>query len=310
MQELRIGQIGWGTVGASFGRLIAEGRVPARLTRIAVRDAGRPRAQALPPHATLVAAEDLVMDADVDVVVELAGGTDAPLRWARDTLETGRPYVTANKALLATCGGELAGLARACHGALLASASVGAGTPMIETVAHFASTGEIRRLRGVLNATTTYILSRMGAGNSYEDALREAQEAGYAEADPAFDVDGRDAAQKLAILASVAWGRWRSESEVECHGITGIAVDGGRAGTALRLVAEATPDKLRVAPTEVDAASALGATRGVDNVLEIELADGSTFRIAGPGAGGDVTARAVYADVATLAAGERPVLFG
>ena len=310
MQELRIGQIGWGTVGASFGRLVAEGRLPARLTRVAVRDAGRPRAQAFPESATLVAAEDLVTDTDVDVVVELAGGTDAPLRWARAALEAGRPYVTANTALLATCGVELARVARACNGALLASASVGAGTPMIETLAHFAATVEIRRLRGVLNATTTYILSRMAEGRTYGDALREAQEAGFAEANPSFDVDGRDAAQKLAILASVAWGRWRSESEVERRGIRGIAVDGARAATAVRLVAEATPEQLRVAPIEIDAASAMGATRGVDNVLEIELADGSTFRIAGPGAGGDVTARAVYAAVARRAACERPGLFG
>lgn len=310
MQELRIGQIGWGTVGSSLGRLVESGRIPARVTRLSVRDADAPRRHPLPEKAVLMSPDDLVVDEHVDVVVELAGGTDAPLGWARATLQRGRPYVTANKALLATCGGELAEIAGASGAAVLASASVGAGTPMIETVAHFASTSEIVRLRGVVNATTTYILSRMGEGRSYDEALREAQDAGYAEADPSFDVDGRDAAQKLAILASVAWGRWRGESEVETEGIVGVSVDGSGTQHTVRLVVEATPDRLRVAPQEVAVESPLGATRGVDNVLEIELADGSTFRLSGPGAGGDVTARAVYADLARLAAGERPVLFG
>ena len=112
--------------------------------------------------------------------------------------------------------------------ALLGSASVGGGTPMIETVQHLAATGEIERIRGVVNATTTYILSAMGDGRSYDEALREAQEAGYAEADPSFDVDGRDAAQKLAILASVAWGTWRPEADVKAEGIVGLKVEPGR----------------------------------------------------------------------------------
>ena len=99
---------------------------------------------------------------------------------------------------------------------------------MIETVQHLAATGEIERIRGVVNATTTYILSAMGDGRTYDEALREAQEAGYAEADPSFDVDGRDAAQKLAILASVAWGKWRPESDVKAEGIVGLTVEPGQ----------------------------------------------------------------------------------
>ena len=137
-------------------------------------------------------------------------------------------YVTANKALLATHGAELAEIARRRSAALLGSASVGGGTPMIETTEHMASTGEIARLRGVVNATTTYILSAMGQGQSYEEALDEAQAAGYAEADPSFDVDGHDAAQKLAILASVAWGRWRPATDVDDRGHRRVGRGGGR----------------------------------------------------------------------------------
>jgi homoserine dehydrogenase len=245
--------------------------------------------------------------APVDIVVELAGGVDEPVAWARLALRRGVPYVTANKALLATHGGELAGLAAANGAALLGSASVGGGVPMLETVAHLAATRSIARLRGVLNATTTYILSAMSDGKTYSDALREAQEAGFAEADASFDVDGHDAAQKLAILAGVAWGEWRSESQVERHGIRGLEVGDGQ---VIRLVADATPDRLSVAPVELPPDSPLGSTTGIDNVLEVDVRAAGTFRISGPGAGGRVTAGAVYADVARLVAGERPILFG
>ncbi|HEU5325982.1 MAG TPA: homoserine dehydrogenase, partial [Candidatus Limnocylindria bacterium] len=238
--------------------------------------------------------------------VELAGGLDGPLQWARAALDRGMPYVTANKALLATHGAELAELAERRAAALLGSASVGGGTPMIETVQHLAATGDIERVRGVVNATTTYILSAMGEGRSYADALREAQEAGYAEADPSFDVDGRDAAQKLAILASVAWGRWRPESDVETAGIRDLTV---AAGDTVRLVAEATPDQRRVAPTPVEGDDPVARAIGVESVLEVTVRDAGVFRVSGPGAGGRATAGAVYGDLARLVTGERPILF-
>jgi homoserine dehydrogenase len=305
MSELRIGLIGWGTVGSALGRLVLDGPLPIELACVAVRDRARQRAARLPASIRVASAEE-ALEA-VDVVVELAGGIDGPLAWARGTLSRGAPYVTANKALLATHGEELARLASRHRAALLGSASVGGGTPMIETVAHLAATGAITCLRGLVNATTTYILSAMGAGRSYDDALREAQDAGYAEADPSFDVEGRDAAQKLAILASVAWGRWRPESEVETRGIVGAEVAPGQ---VVRLVAEAVAERLTVAPMQLEPSSPLAAASGVESMLEVETTDGAVFRTSGPGAGGAVTARAVYADLARLVAGERPILFG
>jgi homoserine dehydrogenase len=302
---LRIGLIGWGTVGSALGELVLSGPLPLELACIAVRDPARDRGSALPAGVRIGSPTDAL--AAGEVVVELAGGTNEPRDWARATLERGRPYVTANKALLATHGAELARLAEANGGALLASASVGGGTPMIETVQHLATTRAIARLRGIVNATTTYILSAMGEGRSYDDALRAAQEAGFAEADPSFDVGGRDAAQKLAILASVAWDRWRSEREVETSGIVGVEV---RPGEAVRLVAEATEQRMSVRTERLDAADPLASAVGIENVLQIEVQDVATFRISGPGAGGRVTAGAVYADLARLVAGERPILFG
>jgi homoserine dehydrogenase len=177
---------------------------------------------------------------------------------------------------------------------------------MIETVSHLAATGAIDRLRGTVNATTTYILSAMGEGRTYDEALREAQEAGYAEADPSFDVEGRDAAQKLAILASVAWGEWRAEREVETSGIVGLPVAQGQ---TFRLMAEATRETMSVRPVRLDPTEPIARATGIENVLEVDVAD-ATVRVSGPGAGGRAAAGAVYADLARLVAGERPILFG
>jgi homoserine dehydrogenase len=301
MERLNIGLIGWGTVGSAFGRLVLDGPLPLTLAGVAVRNRER---DDLPEDVPVVTPEEAL---DADVVVELAGGLDGPREWARAALDRGTPYVTANKALLATHGRELAELAERRSAALLASASVGGGTPMIETVQHLAATGEIVRLRGVVNATTTFILSAMGRGDSYEEALADAQQAGYAEADPAFDVEGRDAAQKLAILTSVAWGRWRPESDVETRGILETNV---MPGQVVRLVAEADPDVLRVGPGRLEPVDPLAVLEGVESMLEIVSRDGTTVRVSGPGAGGRVTAGAVYADVARLVAGDRPILFG
>jgi homoserine dehydrogenase len=306
MTSLRIGLIGWGTVGSAVGRLIAAGPLPLELACLAVRDPARDRSVPLPDGVSVVAPQD-VAAADLDAVVELAGGLGEPLVWASAILRRGIALVTANKALLANHGLELARIARDHGSALLASASVGGGVPMIETVTHLAATGGISRLRGVLNATTTYILAAMGEGRTYGEALREAQEAGYAESDPAFDVDGRDAAQKLSILASLAWNAWHGEDEVASHGIRGLQVAEGR---VVRLVAEAREERMTVGPAELEPNDALGRTAGVDNVLEIEVRAAGTFRVSGPGAGGRVTAGAVYADLARLVAGERPILFG
>jgi homoserine dehydrogenase len=301
MDRLRIGLIGWGTVGSAFGQLVLTGPLPVDLASISVRNAQR---DDLPTGVPLVAPEDAL---DADIVVELAGGLDGPREWARAALDRGTPYVTANKALLATHGAELAEIAERRVAALLGSASVGGGTPMIETTTHLAATGEIERIRGVVNATTTFILSAIAGGQSYDEALAEAQEAGYAEADPTFDVSGRDAAQKLAILASVAWRAWRPESDVEVDGIVDVRVEPGQ---IVRLVADGDRHAMRVGPATLGERDPLSVVEGVESMLEIVSRDGTTVRVSGPGAGGRVTAGAVYADVARLVAGERPILFG
>ena len=303
---LRIGLIGWGTMGSALGVRVADGPLPVELVRVGLRDPGRPRTVPLPPGVEAGSVAELLADDSLDAVVELTGGIDEPLEWCRATLGAGRAYVTGNKALLATHGGELATLGQQHHAALLGSASVGGGTPMIETLQHLATAGGIGRLRGLLNATTTFMLAAMGEGRSYDDALREAQAAGYAEPDPTFDVTGRDAAQKIAILASIAWGRWLPEQEVATSGIVGIRVE---PGDTQRLVAEADEEGVRVGPMALGADDPMAGVAGVECLLEVHLREGAVFRLAGPGAGGPVSVRATYADLGRLLAGERPILF-
>ena len=293
-------------MGQALGELVATGPLPIELLRVAVRDSGRARATAPPPGVDIGPVEDLLADDRLDAVVELAGGIDAPLGWARATLGRGRSYVTGNKALLATHGGELSDLATRSGAALMASASVGGGTPMIEMVEHLAASGRVASLRGLLNATTTYILAAMGEGSTYDDALAAAQRAGYAEPDPSFDVEGRDAAQKIAILASVAWGRWLPEHEVATRGIVGVHVTPGE---TRRLLAVANEREMRVEPMELQPGDAMAAVSGITCLLEVTSSDGSVFRLSGPGAGGPASVGATYADLARLLAGERPILF-
>jgi homoserine dehydrogenase len=290
-------------VGCALGRLVLDGPLPLELAAVAVRRPEHPRNE-LPPDVRVVDADALIDE--TDVVVELAGGIERPLTWARAALRAGKPFVTANKALLANHGDELARLAADNRGALLGSASVGGGVPMIELVEHLAATGAIERVRGLLNATSTYLLTQMGDGLSFEAALAEAQRVGYAEADPTLDLNGHDAAQKLAILASVAWGRWKPEGDVAVSGIQGLEP---RRGSVVRLVAEATRDAMRVGPMELDADSPFASVSGVDSLLEVSVRDAGVFRVSGPGAGGRATAGAVYADLARLLR-ERPILFG
>jgi homoserine dehydrogenase len=303
VEPLRIGLVGWGTVGSALGELIERGPLPITIGWVAVREPRRERGVPL-PEGVPVAGEPGPMD-EIDALVELAGSVTEPRRWAEQALEAGLPYVTANKALLAAHGAELADLATLHDAALLASASVGGGTPMLEVTEHLAASGRVTHLRGLLNATTTFILSAMAEGQSYRDAVVDAQTAGYAEADASFDVDGRDAAQKLAILGWVAWGAWIPEHEVETTGIRDVAV---APGETIRLVADATPGSLRVSPTALAADDTMASALGIECVLEIHSDAAGPLTIRGPGAGGPATAGAVYADLARLSRGERPIL--
>ncbi|HMO69995.1 MAG TPA: homoserine dehydrogenase, partial [Novosphingobium sp.] len=229
-EPLRVALAGLGTVGAGVIRLVEANSAlierragrPISITAVSARDRSRKRGVDLSPYAR---EDDMVImgeRADVDVVVELVGGSDGPaLALARTTFEAGKSLVTANKAMIAHHGLELAAKAEAAKVALKFEAAVAGGIPVIKGLREGAAANAIERVYGILNGTCNYILSTMeDTGRGFAEVLAEAQAKGYAEADPAFDIEGTDAAHKLAILAAVAFGTKVDFASVDTMGIS------------------------------------------------------------------------------------------
>jgi homoserine dehydrogenase len=312
---VRVAVAGCGTVGGALIDLLARhGDAIARrrgarfeVVRVLVRDGTRPRSAAVPRElVTEQLAEFLATDCDV--VVEAIGGTTVAAAIARGTLARGRRLVTANKALLRAEGPALAAVARAhaFQGAALDfEAAVGGGVPVVRALRESLAGHGVRAVRGVLNGTTNYILSRLELGASFADALAEAQRAGFAEADPSRDLDGLDAADKIAVLAWLAFGVDPTALTVHTAGLGDDIAHRVRHaqldGRVIRLVAQA---ELRdgvvcasVAPLALDPAHPLARVRDEENVVLIESESAGIITLHGRGAGGEATASAVLADL-------------
>ncbi|MGD8327737.1 MAG: homoserine dehydrogenase, partial [Sphingomonadales bacterium] len=231
--ELKIGLAGLGTVGAGVIRLLEEnadiikarsGR-DIRISAVSARDRHRDRGVDLSVFEWVDDASSLATRDDVDVVVELIGGSDGPaLALARQTLAQGKPFVTANKALIAHHGDELAKLSHENDTPIAFEAAVAGGIPILKALRHGLSANKIGSVSGILNGTCNYILSVMERdGRAFEDVLKDAQDMGYAEADPSFDIDGVDAAHKIAILAALAFGSRLRFDAVAIEGIRSIS---------------------------------------------------------------------------------------
>ncbi len=326
-QPLRIALLGLGTVGAAVCRLLVEesGERTAGLRLVAVADRDDARLGAVEAGDAERVADGawLVERSDVDAVVELVGGVDAAGRLVRAALRSGKHVVTANKALLARQGAELEALARDSGVALRFEAAVGGGTPVLSPLASDLAANRVRRVRGIVNGSTNYILTAMSeGGGEYEAALRRAQELGYAEADPGTDVEGRDAADKLAVLVRLAFGAWPDVAGIRrvppgsegdgMPGITGVSARvieaAARNGLRMRLVASAERGedgrvRAAVLPCAVPVESALGRTAGVENRIEIDADPVGRVAFVGPGAGGASTSSAVVGDLLAVAAG-------
>lgn len=323
---LRIALAGLGTVGSGVIRLLEEngaliaGRAGRELsvTAVCARDRGKDRGVDLSLYAweddmTALAARD-----DVDVVVELVGGSDGPaLALARNALGGGKHFVTANKAMVAHHGMELAQLAEGKGAALKFEAAVAGGIPVIKGVGEGAAANRIERIYGILNGTCNYILSQMeSTGADFADVLSDAQALGYAEADPAFDIEGVDAAHKLAILASLAFGTAIDFGAVDISGITKIrAADIQQAdalGYVIRLIGLADCDQLdgerhlfqRVQPYLVAKSHPLASVDGPTNAVVLECNFAGRLLFEGAGAGDGPTASAVVADLIDIARGK------
>ncbi|MGL4550654.1 MAG: homoserine dehydrogenase, partial [Gemmataceae bacterium] len=231
MEALGIGLIGCGTVGAGVARLLLEqparlaaraGR-PLELRRVVVRDPGKARDVTLPPGVLTTDLDAVVRDPSIHVAVELVGGVDWARRAVLALLAAGKDVVTANKALLATHGAEVFDAARRHGRAIAFEASVAGGVPIIAALTQSLAANQILGLQGILNGTCNFILTEMtDSGMSYARALAEAQAHGYAEADPTMDVEGIDAAHKLAILAQIAFGMAVPVSAIDRRGISAV----------------------------------------------------------------------------------------
>jgi len=304
---LRVALLGCGTVGGGvLARLLARPDL-FHVTGVAVRDLERRRPDV--PRGLLVRDPATLVRREADIVVELLGGTEPARSLIVSALELGRSVVTANKALLASDVGALTRLAERRGVSLRFSASVGGALPALEAVRRAALSGRLQSISGVLNGTCNDVIDRCAAGLSFDEALTAAREAGYAEADPILDLDGSDAAQKLALLAREAFGTALDWRRIPRRGILGLdrsALEtAARRGQAVRLVAtcERTAAGLRasVQPLEVPHDHLFAKARSADNALRIESRDGRVTDLTARGAGRWPTTEAVMADLFDLA---------
>jgi len=327
-EPLKIGLAGLGTVGTAVVDLLERGRDkliarcgrPIEVVAVGARSRSKKRSIDLKKFRWIADPAALAADPAIDVFVEVIGGAGDPARRAVETaLAAGKPVVTANKALLARHGHRLAVLAERHQVALNFEASVAGGIPIVKTLRESLNGDAVTRIYGILNGTCNYILSRMERDRlAFADCLREAQRLGYAEADPSFDVEGHDTAQKLAILASLSFGTKIDEAAVFVEGISSITLAdldaAAELGYRVKLLGVAVRTEAgieqRVHPTMVPKESAIAQVLGVTNAVTVDADGLAPITLVGPGAGGMATASAVVSDLADIARGVRTPPFG
>jgi homoserine dehydrogenase len=327
-KPLKVGLAGLGTVGTAVAHLLQHQRdtLTSRCGRsieiVAASARSRSKKRDIDLRKLRWFADPVALAADpgIDVLVEVIGGAGNPAKRAVETaLAAGKPVVTANKALLATHGNALAALAERHGVALNFEASVAGGIPIVKTLREGLSGNSFTRIYGILNGTCNYILSRMEQDRiAFGDCLREAQRLGYAEADPTFDIEGHDTAQKLSILASLAFGTKVDPAAIYVEGISSITLAdldaAAELGYRIKLLGVAVRTEggieLRVHPTMVRKDSAIAQVMSVTNAVTVDAEGLSPITLVGPGAGGAATASAVVADLADVARGVRAPPFG
>jgi homoserine dehydrogenase len=323
---VKLGILGLGTVGTGTVQLLQDNglRHPllqeAEIYRVGVRSLDKPRAVPLAKSTLTTDLETIVTDPEIDIVVEVMGGLEPARSLILKAIEHGKHIVTANKAVISRFGDEIFSAAHQAGVYVMLEAAVGGGIPVIQPLKQSLSVNRIHTVTGIVNGTTNYILSRMQTeGSHFNNVLADAQQLGYAEADPTADVDGLDAADKIAILASLAFsGRIKLE-DVYCEGIrqvskTDIAY-AEKLGFVIKLLAIAKrvtpsssspssppPISLRVHPTLVPKTHPLASINGVNNAILIEGDPIGQVMFFGPGAGAGATASAVSSDILNLVA--------
>lgn len=317
--SLKVGIAGLGTVGSSLGQLLETKAVSLAkscgreitVTAVCAKNKDKDRGFDLSNAEWFDDAKTLAEKADIDVLVELIGGEDGDAYDAvRAALSRGCHVATANKALLAKHGMEFAKIAEDKGTILNYEAAIAGGIPIVKAMREALSGNKISRVYGIMNGTCNYILTRMLADNmSFEDCLADAQKLGYAEADPAFDINGNDTAHKLALLTSLAFGSELAADEIYLEGITNITIEDIHAadelGYRIKLlgVAQLTDSGIeqRVHPTMVPTHSLVAQVDSVTNAVAVETDLLGELVMSGPGAGGFATASAVIGDLADIA---------
>ncbi|MEZ5806176.1 MAG: homoserine dehydrogenase [Zhengella sp.] len=318
-EALRVGIAGLGTVGASVMRILDEhagvltrqcGRT-IEVAAVSARDRGKDRGVDLSGVAWFDDPAELAASPGIDVFVELIGGDSGPAHVSvLAALDAGRHVVTANKALLARHGVELARKAEEKGVLLNFEAAVAGGIPVIKTMREALAGNTVSRVFGIMNGTCNYILTRMEEEEiPFADVLADAQRLGYAEADPTFDIEGNDTAHKLSILTAIAFGSQIAADDIYLEGISNISLAdiraAGELGYRIKLlgVAQQTDSGIeqRVHPTMVPKSSVIAQVHGVTNAVAIETDLLGELLLSGPGAGGNATASAVIGDIADIA---------
>ncbi|BBD67018.1 homoserine dehydrogenase [Nostoc commune NIES-4072] len=316
---VKLGILGLGTVGTGTVQLLQDsaGRHPLlqeiEIYRVGVRSLDKPRAVELSTEVLTTDLESIVNDPAVDIVVEVMGGLEPARSLILKALSNGKHVVTANKAAIARFGAEIFTTANQAGVYVMLEAAVGGGIPVIQPLKQSLSVNRINTVTGIVNGTTNYILTRMQTeGSNFDDVLADAQRLGYAEADPTADVDGLDAADKIAILASLGFGGRINLQDVYTEGIrqvskTDIAY-AEKLGFVIKLLAIAkrntpsSPLSVRVHPTLVPQAHPLASINGVYNAILVEGEPIGQVMFFGPGAGAGATASAVTSDILNLVA--------
>jgi len=315
-RPLRIALFGFGTVGSSVARILADSKPDVlKLTHIFNRGVSRKRVAWVPSNVVWTEDAESVLTSDADVIVELVGGLDPAGSWVRRALESGKSVVTANKKLIAFQCIELERIAAEKGGHLKYGAAVAGGIPVIPGLEQGLAGDRIERIEGILNGTCNFILSKMDEGAEYATVLADAQAKGYAEADPTEDVGGFDARAKLAILMRLALRVIVDPEEIKPQAITSVsAVDFTYArnlGCTIRQIARAHRTNgsvaATVAPMLVDLQSPLAWSRGTENMVVFTGHYGGDVVFSGHGAGGHPTAVAVVSDLLALAHDSRRV---
>ncbi len=320
-QPIGIGLAGFGTVGAGVyknlmanGNLIAQ-RLGARfeILRIAVRDLKKSRAIAVPAGLFTANADDLISDPNIRIVVELMGGIETPLAFVKKAINAGKTVVTGNKALLAEHGQEIFHLARERKVPVFYEAAVAGGIPIIKVLRESFVGNRFESIHGILNGTSNYILTRMtDTGMDFAPALAEAQQLGYAEADPSLDINGWDAAHKAIILASLAYGFWLDPTKIFISGIDQLTASDIRfadeLGYRIKLLATikaaaGNAIEVRVGPTLIPKSHVLASVNGVYNAIAVRGDIVGETLFYGRGAGQDPTSSSVLGDLAEASIG-------